>query len=129
MKNLKSDPTKTTLIISVGFLVIYLITVLDWENPKMHWAISVSLIVGLIGVFSPFLSKIIDYLWMKLTWLLSLIIPNVLLSLVFYLFLFPIATLSKLISRKDPLMLKNKTDSIFQTTNKTFDGASFENPW
>jgi len=66
---------------------------------------------------------------MKLAWVLSLIIPNILLSSIFFLFLFPIALLSRLFGKKDPLMLKNPEKSVFRNQEKKFDKSSFENPW
>ncbi len=120
--NNKTNAAKTVLTISVGFILVYLIT-------KAHWALQVAFIVGLIGVLSDYLSKKIDYLWMKLTWILSMIVPNILLGAVFYLFLFPIALISKVFGKKDNLKLRNKSASVFVETNKTFDKHSFENPW
>jgi len=122
MKNTKTNPTKTVLIITIGFLLVYLVS-------KWHWAIYVSLVIGLAGAFSDYLSKKIDFLWMKLAWVLNLIVPNILLGIIFYIFLVPISLLSKLFSKSDPLTLKNKTGSIFKTSNKSFDKASFEKTW
>ena len=122
MKKIKTEPIKTILTISIGFLVVFLIT--DWK-----WAIYISLVVGLIGMFSPFLSKQVDFIWMKLAWVLSLIVPKVLLTLIFYGFLFPIATLSKLFGVKDPLMLKDNNESTFRTDEKVFEKSTFEKMW
>ena len=122
MKNIKSEPIKTCLTIAVGFIVVFLAT-------KGQWAIYVSLIVGAIGLFSDYLSQKIDFVWMKLTWVLSLIVPNILLGVIFYLFLFPIALLSKLFKKDDPLLLKNSNNSTFTTEHKEFGKASFEKPW
>ncbi|MDD3978461.1 MAG: hypothetical protein PHI15_09985 [Methanomicrobium sp.] len=122
MKKNITNPAKTVLTISVGFILIFLIT-------KWKWAISVSFIIGLIGVFSAFLSKQLDYLWMKLAWLLGLIIPNILLGIIFYIFLFPISLLSKLFGNSDPLNMKNKSDTMYKERNIQFDKASFEKPW
>ena len=122
MKNLKSEPIKTCLTIAVGFIVVFLAT-------KAQWAIYVSLIVGAIGLFSDYLSQKIDFVWMKLTWVLSLIVPNILLGAIFYLFLFPISMLSKLFGKSDPLLLKNSNSSTFTTEHKEFSKASFEKPW
>lgn len=122
MEKHKTNPAKTVLTISVGFIVVYLIT-------KWNWAILAALIIALIGFFSIRLSKVIDFLWMKFTWLLSLIVLNVLLSAVFFLFLFPIAVLSRLFGNGDPLNLKNKAESVFIDSNKKFDKSSFEKPW
>ena len=115
----KTSPFRTVLTITVGFAVINLAT-------EMKWALIVAICVGLVGVFSTFLSEKIDFLWGKLAWLLSLIVPNIILSLIFYFFLFPIALLSKAFGKKDPLMLKNKYDSIFRDQDKEFDKVSFE---
>ena len=122
MKKITTEPVKTILTISIGFLIVFLVT--DWK-----WAIYLSLVIGLIGIFSPFLSRQVDFLWMKLAWVLSLIVPKVLLSLIFYVFLFPIATLSKLFGVKDPLMLKNDNESTFRTEEKKFEKSTFEKMW
>jgi hypothetical protein len=122
MKNIKSNPIKTVLTISVGFVIVFLVT-------KWNWTILISLIIGLIGLCSNYLIKKIDYLWMKLTWLLTLIVPNILFGTIFYLFLFPISILSRLFGKKDPLHLKNKVNSVFTTIKKDFDKTSFEKSW
>lgn len=122
MKKIKSDPTKTVLTISMGLIVMFL--VFDWK-----WAIVASLVIGLVGVFSPYLSKKIEFLWMKLAYFLGLIVPNILLGAVFYLFLFPISLLSKLFKKNDPMFLTNKQNSTYVVTNKEFAKTSFEKPW
>ena len=122
MQKIKSNPVKTMLTISTGFLVVFIIT-------KLNWVLLISLFIGLVGMFSTYLSEQIEFLWNKLAWLLGLIVPNILLSVIFYLFLFPIALLSRVFGKKDPFILRNKTNSIFVTTNKTFDKKSFEQPW
>jgi ABC-type dipeptide/oligopeptide/nickel transport system permease subunit len=122
MKNFKSEPVKTCLTIAMGFVVVYLIS-------KWNGALLISLIVGGIGMFSAYLAKQIDFLWMKLTWVLSLIIPNILLGAVFYLFLLPISVLAKIFGKKDPLLLRNSQSSTYVTSNKVFTKAHFEKPW
>lgn len=122
MKAPKTQPLRTVLTIAVGFTVIHLLT--GW-----NWPLYLALGVGVAGVFSDFLSEKIDFLWMKLAWLLNQIFPNILMSVLFYGFLFPIATLQKLTGNKDPLMLKGKRDTYFHNVDKTFDAKSMENPW
>lgn len=116
------DPIKTVLTITVGFIVVFLVT-------KVQAWLVASLAIGLIGVFSAYLSQKINYIWMKLTLVLSLIVPNILLSLIFYLFLFPLAILSKIFGKKNNLKLKNVNGSMFETRKKVFDKESFENIW
>ncbi len=122
IKNIKSEPIKTVLVITVGMMVIYLIT-------KLQWALYISVSVGILGVLSDYLAKKIDYVWMKLTWILSLIMPNILLSIIFYIFLTPVALLSRVFGEKNPLSLKNTSSTLFKDSNKKFDKASFEKPW
>jgi hypothetical protein len=122
MKHTKTDPTKTVLTIAVGMMVIHLAS--GW-----HWPLITALTVGLMGMFSTYLAVKIDFLWMKLAWVLSLIVPNILLSAIFFLFLFPVAVMYRLFGKKDPLFLKNRIDSTYITNNRTFDPASFEKTW
>jgi hypothetical protein len=119
MKTMETKPLRTVLTISVGFIVLYYIT--NWP-----WTLQAALLVGLAGIFSKYLSAKIDYVWMKLAWFLSLIMQNVLLGIIFFFLLFPIALLSKLFDKKDPLNLKNKSGSNFRNVNKEFNKTSFE---
>ena len=122
MEGMKTDKSKSTvLIISMGFLFLYLI--FSWK-----WTVIVSFTVGVIGIASPFLSRKIEWAWMKLANLLGYIIPNLLLILAFFLFLFPLSLLSKLF-RKDPLMLSKKYKSYFIDINKEISKESFEKIW
>jgi hypothetical protein len=119
---LKSDPIKTVLVITVGFQFVYFAT--SWDP-----ALIISTTLGLIGVLSKYLAIKVDFLWMRLAWLLSLIIPNILLSIVFYIILTPVALISTLFSKKDEMFLKNTSSSLFKENNKTFNKKSFKNPW
>jgi hypothetical protein len=121
-KNLKSEPLKTVLIITVGMLVVYFIT-------ELQWPLLVALVVGGLGLMSSYLAKKIEYLWMKLAWVLSLIVPNILLSVIYYLFLTPIAILSRIFGEKNQLSLKNTSSTLFKDKEKAFDKVSFEKPW
>lgn len=119
---MKKDTSKSTmLVISMGFLVLHLI--LSWK-----WAVILSLVIGVIGILSSFLSEKIEWGWMKLASIPGYIIPNILLSIVFYLFLFPISLLSKLFT-KDPLMLSKEYDSYFIDINKEMNKKDFEKMW
>ena len=119
---MKSDSSKSTmLVITTGFLILYVI--FAWK-----WALFVSLCIGIIGIISTTLSEKIHWLWMKLSLVLSYIVPNILLSLVYYLFLFPIAILFRLFN-KDFLMLSKKYDTYFIDINKKMDKKSFEKIW
>ena len=121
-KKIKSDPKTTLLVITLGMVVVYVVT-------RMNWALIAALAVGIGGLLSGFLAEKIDWLWMKLTYVLSLIVPNILLSVVFYLFLTPIAILSRIFGKSNPLDLKNTASSLFKDHTGKMDKASFEKPW
>ena len=121
MKKQKSNPTKTLLVLILAFLIVYLFT-------KYNWVIYTTIGLAIIGVLSSYLTKIIDAFWMKLAWVLSLFVPKIILSIVFYLVLTPIAFIAKLFS-KDELLLKNKYDSCFKEVNKTFSAEDLTKPW
>lgn len=120
MKAIKINPSKTVLTISIGFLIVFILT-------KFNWALITALGVGLAGVFSDYLSEKIDFIWGLLTKLLSYIVPNILLTLVFFLFLFPIAVLARVFGRKDPLKLKNNSTTMYVEHEAEITPASFEN--
>jgi hypothetical protein len=119
---MKTDTSKSTiLVISMGFLVLYLL--FSW-----HWAVITSLITGIAGIVSTPLSRIIEKGWMKLSRLLSYFVPSIILGIIFFLFLFPISLISKLFT-KDPLMLSKKYKTHFISINKEIDKKYFEKTW
>jgi signal transduction histidine kinase len=122
MQKMKSNPAKTALTISMGFLLIFWFT-------KLKWAIVVALIVGITAIVSETLSKYIEKAWMKLAFILSLIVPNIVLGVVFFVFLLPLSLLSKVFRKEDALKLKNKFNSVYSEKNKEYDKAHFENMW
>jgi cytochrome c oxidase subunit IV len=119
---LKINPIKTVLTISVGFLFIYLLG-------KYNWALWISFLVGLTGVFSEKLSVIIEKVWMKLAFVLSKIVPNIILGVIFFVLLFPISLLSKVFRKQDVLKLRNSSDSVYTLKPGAYDKAHFENMW
>jgi len=119
---MKADTSKSTiLVISMGFLIIYLIF-------KFEWALYVSLGVGVLGAMSSFISQKIEWAWMKLAKVLGYIVPNILLSVVFFVFLFPMAVIQRLFT-KDPLMLSKKYQTYFIEVNKEMGKKEFEKIW
>jgi hypothetical protein len=116
---MKNDKSKSTiLVISMGFLCLHLAFV--WE-----WALNVSFIIGVIGILSSYLSLKIELAWMKLAQILGYIVPNILLSVVFFLLLTPLAILFRLFN-KDVLMLSNSQDSYFIDIEREIQKNDFE---
>ncbi len=70
----------------------------------------------------------IDQVWMKMAYVLGLFMPKILLTIIFYGILFPIALLFKLFGKSD-IILKNNRKSFFKEVNKSYTSASFEKLW
>lgn len=119
---IKSNPSLTVLTIVFGLLFFNHF----FDNEII---IYVCLFISGLGVVSNKSSVIIEKIWFKVSYLLSQIIPNILLSLIFFLFLTPIALLSKLFNSKTDFNSKNNQNTTFKTQNKSFVKKSFERAW
>jgi len=122
IKTEEVEKYKTILVIVIGMLVIHIIT-------KYNWALYTALAVGLLGAVSEYMAGIINNVWLKIGMVLSYIVPNIILSIIFYVFLTPIAILSRIFGEKNQLNLKNTEKSIFKVRNTLYSTESFENPW
>ena len=113
---------KSTLTIVIGFLLIS--KYFDYK-PLLILAVA----IGLVAIFSEKANDKIIWGWNKITELLGLIMPNVLLTLVFYLFLTPLAWINRINKNKNPLQLNNNTKSVYKNERKEFSKASLEKIW
>ncbi len=117
----KNNPLATILVISMGFLILYLLF-------SRQWLLFVSLLVGCTGVLSISASRMIERAWMKLAGLLSLIVPNIVLTIVYFCCLCPIAFFYRL-THKDSLLLSRNRDSFFINITTEVTQKSFEKMW
>ncbi len=122
MSKQEQHPRTVMLAISAGMTILYLI--FDKEA-----FIYVSLLIALIGLLSPWLSRHIAFVWMSIAGFINRILSTLVLSLVFYIILLPMAILSKLFGKKDILQLKNPKNSVFKNREQIFDKESFEKTW
>ena len=118
----KHQPERSVSTIAIALVILYFIT-------GREWLFNLGLLMGLIAVFSGFLSRKIEYVWMKLAQVLGLFMPKIILSFMFYIVLFPVALLSRVFSRKDPLLIRRHYVSTFQDRNKIFTPESFKKLW
>jgi len=75
-----------------------------------------------IGILFPTLLRPLEFLWMKLSVVLGGVSNRILLTLIFFLVLTPMAWLQKLFASKKP----PPTDSYWVRERKTFDAQSLE---
>tara|TARA_B110000977_G_scaffold99794_1_gene131003 strand:+ start:3687 stop:4055 length:369 start_codon:yes stop_codon:yes gene_type:complete len=118
----KTTPLKTVIIIALGFIITHLVV-------HSKWPLFVSGSILFLGVLSEKIAQLIDMLWMKLAEVLGKIVPNILLSFIFFVFLFPISLMAKFFSKKDPLNLKNNSNSAWITVEKHFNADSLKDTW
>ena len=122
MRTQHIHPLQSILAISLGLIIAFLST-------KIWLLLWIALIVIAIGVLSQRISLLIHQGWMFLAKLLSNVVPKILLSIIYFMVLTPLALIKKAISKTDALSLKNNSNSLFKDHIQSYDPESFENPW
>lgn len=118
---MKDKHLGTMLVFTIVLIILYLV----YSNVYFLYG---ALAAGGIGVFIPALSRKIHDLWMKLAEVLGFVMNKVILGLVFFVFLVPIALLSRLF-RKNPFQAKKNTGTYFTERNFTYNKKSLEQLW
>jgi hypothetical protein len=119
--NSKSDASKSLLVIVVGFLTLYF-----FFHHKL--LLYTSLGIGIISVVSDKASYLILWIWSKLGFLLGWVNTRILLTIVFFIFLYPISLLFRLYN-KNPLRITKSNESLFDIRNHTYTKEDLENIW
>ena len=119
---IQDDPgtPKTQLVIVNGLLV--LAAIFDSEHIAY-----LALAVGLLSFIPPIGNRIV-WGWYKLAEGLGWFNSRVLLSVVYYLIVTPIALLFRLFGN-DPLLLKDIKGSMYNYREHTYTKEDLENPW
>ena len=118
----KSKPDyKSLLVIVVGMLVLSYVF-------KLPLLIKVGLGIGILGLLSETLAGWILFIWQNLAEVLGWINTRILLSVVFYVFVYPFSWLYK-VTTNNALHLKNKDNTVFVERNHTYTPKDIENTW
>ncbi|MBO6792580.1 MAG: hypothetical protein JJ895_01625 [Balneolaceae bacterium] len=119
----RNDPetAKTQLVIVVGILL--LAAIFDDEHVAYF-----SLFLGLLMLIIPPAGNWIVWGWYKLAVILSQIVNPIVLGLLYFLFITPIALMFRLFGN-DPLDLKKPRGSVFDYHEKTYSKKDLEKPW
>lgn len=108
------------------FVIVLVVVFLFNRNINILYA---AVAVGCIGLFVPWLSRGIHSAWMKFAELLGRVMNKVILSVVFFLFLLPMAYISRLF-RKNPIRSKrDQSPTYFTERNFPYTKKSLEEPW
>ncbi len=118
---LQEKELKTILVIVIGLSIFYLIT-------DTIILLYIALAIGLFSLAIPYVGFGIVWFWFKLAHVLGWINSRIILSVVYFLFLTPMAWLYRL-SRKDGLQLKKPIKTNFKERNHTYLPKDLENTW
>ena len=118
----KEKNSETILVICIGLMVLFLIF-------KIKAFLTASLLIGLAGIFSDWLSAKITWAWLKLATILGEINGKILLSIVFFLILTPIALLMKMVGKVSFRIKKNNATTFYEERNHLYTASDIENIW
>ncbi|QJW91078.1 hypothetical protein HNV11_17695 [Spirosoma taeanense] len=117
-----ADKAKAQLVIVTGLLVLYFVF-------KSSWWLYGAIGVGLLSVFIPVAGDFIVRIWFRLAEVLGNINGKIILSVLFFVFLFPIALLYRM-TAKNPLAIKRSdTRSFYTDRNHTYTKTDLEQTW
>jgi hypothetical protein len=121
-KNKNKYKALETILVLVGAMIILYLS----YHKKIFLLIAL-LLIGIAIVSDP-ITLIISRGWLKLAELMGIVMSKVMLTIIYFVFLFPIALLYRL-SGKDPLQLSKKKDSYYSVRDKLYDPKDIENIW
>ena len=117
----KSNKYLVILTIVAGLMAFYFIFKVDVLLP-------IALGVAVVSIASSFLTDKMVWIWEKFALVLGTINSKILLTTIFYVFLVPIALLSRLFKKEDVLLLKRKKEgSYYKERNHEYTSEDLEN--
>jgi hypothetical protein len=120
--DLKKDKIlEAILVITTGFLVLFLFYGKDW----MLW---IAVGAGLSGIFVKPLAKLLAFSWFKLGEIMGFVVSKVVLALLFFFLFVPIAFLHNLFN-PDTLKLKRTKGSLWSERNIAYSPENLKNSW
>lgn len=112
-------------------LAFLLITILVYFRYRQHFIINIALIELLAVMILPALFYPFTLFWMNLSEILGKLMSKVILTVIFFLFVCPVAVFRRLLGR-DPLKLKlfkKDSDSVFFWRNHCYAKDDFITPF
>lgn len=110
--------------------VLALVALIAFVLSKAFWLVLTALILLLLGLFKNPIATIIATYWMKFAMFIGNINSKIILTLVFYVILTPLAFLFRYFNKEIVNHFKNKKqDSYFEDLNITYNKEVFERVW
>lgn len=119
----KAKEKETILTICTALVLLFLFN--KEKNPIL---LQLAVCLGLAGMFSDFLTAKIHWVWMQLAQGMGRIMNKIILGIIFYLLLTPIAILSRLVKKSNPMSEKGKKTQYVER-NHTYQSKDLVNPW
>lgn len=121
----KTNKYLAVLSIVTGLIGFYLY--FDYrDNPKPIF-LKIAAGIALLSILSSFVAEKIAWVWDKIGLILGTINGTIILSVVFYCLLLPMALLRRLFRGDDGLMLKKKSEgSYFKERNHEYKAEDFD---
>lgn len=113
---------ETILTLCVALTIFFLIL-------QINALLIASIILGLIGIFSHYLTGKIAWAWLKMAEGLGFIMSKILLTVVFILLLCPLAFIARLFTQDKLQLKKSDKGSYYVTRNHQFLPKDLENMW
>ena len=119
----KIDELKTLNILALAALAFHFIT-------AEAWLVGVAAVLLLLAAVENPVAKMLVKLWLLFSKCLGQVTSRVLLCLIYFVFLLPIALLYRYFNRELYLYFYDRNkQTLFLDANKTYSPDSFENPW
>ncbi len=116
---------ETILVLCVALVIFYFFT-----KQQHLYLLKLSIALGLIGMFSKYLTSKISWAWLKVGEMMGAVMSKVILSIVFFGFLFPLAILSRIFSgNKNALQLIKTGNSYYFIRNHKYEAKDLKNVW
>lgn len=119
--NKENSKHSTILVIVLGLLVLSFIF-------KASTLVTVATIIGVVSLIFPIVGSWIEFVWFKLAEGLGWVNSRLILGIVFFVILFPIAFLYRLVN-SNTLKLRKGEKSLFESRDHTYTKEDFENMW
>lgn len=119
----KQNPAQTILSIVVGLVAFSLLF-------HVNLLAQIAFGIGLIALLSDAFAEVLARFWLKFAQILGRVNGYVLLTIIFFVFLTPIALLMRFLQKADNLKLKPQAgDSIYETRNHTYEAKDLKDIW
>lgn len=125
----KHKINETLAVIATGFTVLYLIFRFVGESKDHPWMLFTAAGVVILGLGIPALGYWIHFGWYKLAEGMGFVMSRVMLTIVFFLVVFPMGFLARIMTRKDLLKFKKRNDSYYNERNHLYEPKDMENIW